>query len=189
MVRIVLGLEHRVKVQIRRIRRATQEAGLATRCQIVLHAAKGRTSRAIAEAVGCHRSWVSRVLTRFRDEGVPGLLDRREDNGQVKVTEEYLGQLHELVAARPTDYGRRRPTWTRELLVAVMAEQTHVRIAVGTRAGRCTASAPGVGAPSRWCGVRGERPRKTGGWARSAGCWRVCPATRSPCMRTRWTFT
>jgi transposase len=132
MVRIVLRLDHRVKLQIRRIRRSTREAGLATRCQIVLHAAKGRSSRAIAEAVGCHRSWVSRVLTRFRDEGVPGLLDRREDNGQVKVTEEYLGQLYELVSARPTDYGRRRPTWTRELLAGVMAERSGTRINLGT---------------------------------------------------------
>jgi transposase len=132
MVRIVLRLEHRVKVQVRRIRRSTREAGLATRCQIVLHAAKGRSSRAIAEAVGCHRSWVSRVLTRFRDEGVPGLLDRREDNGQVKVTEDYLGQLYELVSGRPTDHGHRRPTWTRELLRAVMAKRTGIRIALGT---------------------------------------------------------
>jgi transposase len=132
MDRIVLRLEHRVKVQVRRIRRSTRDAGLAARCLMILHAAKGHSSRQIAEAVDCHRSWVSRVLTRFRDEGLAGLMDGREDNGQMKVTEEYLGTLRELVSGRPTDYGRRRPTWTRELLVDIMDEQTGTRINPGT---------------------------------------------------------
>jgi transposase len=132
MERIILELPRRVKMELRRIRRSTREAGLATRCQIVLHAAKGRGSRQIAEAVGCHRSWVSRVLTRFRQAGLVGLLDGREDNGPDKLTEEYLGQLYELVSGRPSDYGHRRPTWTRELLVAVMAQQTGIRVHVAT---------------------------------------------------------
>ncbi len=128
MRRIVVRLERRVKMRIRRIRRKTRDAGLAMRCQIILHAAKGRGSRIIAEAVGCSRSWVSRVIRRFVDYGEAGVMDRREDNGVLKLDEWYLDTLVEIVGKCPTDYGRRRPTWTRELLVEIMAELTGQRI-------------------------------------------------------------
>ena len=90
MERIVIRLTRRVKKRLRQTRRTTRDAGLAQRCQIVLHAAKGRPSRTIAEAVGCSRSWVSRVLQRFLKDGEAGLVDRREDNGQQKLDEWYL---------------------------------------------------------------------------------------------------
>ena len=123
---------HRVKLRIRRLRRSTRDAGLAIRCQIVLHAVKQRTSRQIAEALGCSRSWVSRVIRRFIEQGEAGLLDRREDNGQLKLDEWYLADLAKVVSGRPTDHGERRPTWTRELLVPVLARRTGVRIQVTT---------------------------------------------------------
>jgi transposase len=132
MERIVLCLAKRVKMELRRWRRWTRDKGLALRIQIVLHAAKGRGSRTIADAVGCHRSWVSRVLRRYRAEGRAGLMDRREDNGQAKLNEEYLGELYKVVSRGPPEYGHRRPTWTRELLVDVMTERTGIRIHVGT---------------------------------------------------------
>lgn len=129
---IVVTLEHRVKVRIRRLRRSTKDAGLAMRCQIILHAGKGRSSRTIAEAVGCSRSWVSRAIRRFVDYGEAGLMDRREDNGTLKLDEWYLGQLLEVVSRRPTDFGQRRPTWTRELLVKVMTRLSSIRVHPGT---------------------------------------------------------
>jgi transposase len=129
---MVLIVPKRVKLEIRRLRRETRDAGLAMRCQIVLHAAKDRSSRVIAEAVGCSRSWASRVLTRFGIEGIAGLMDSREDNGTLKLDDWYLGQLYEVVSGRPSDYGYPRPTWTRELLVKVLAKLTGVRIHVGT---------------------------------------------------------
>jgi len=69
MERIVIRLTRRVKKRLRQTRRTTRDTGLAQRCQIVLHAAKGRPSRTIAEVVGCSRSWVSRVLQRFLKDG------------------------------------------------------------------------------------------------------------------------
>ena len=132
MKHIVVRLKRRVKMRIRKLRRNTRDVGLAMRCQIVLHADKGRTSRVIAEAVGCSRSWVSRVIRRFLDWGEASLMDRREDNGTLKLKEGYLQQLVAVVSKRPTDYGQRRPTWTRELLVKVMIRLTGCRIHVGT---------------------------------------------------------
>jgi len=127
-VKIVLRLQHRVKLTLRRMRRQTNDKGLAERCQIVLLTAKGRRRAAVAEGVGCSVSWVNRVVARFRDHGVPGLLDRREDNGQTKVDEWFLSTLYDVVDASPQDHGYPRPTWTRELLAKVMHRLTGVKV-------------------------------------------------------------
>ena len=65
---------------------------MALRCQIVLQAAKGRSSRVITEALGCSRSWASRVIERFMKLGEAALMDGREDNGALKLGQWYLGQ-------------------------------------------------------------------------------------------------
>jgi transposase len=132
MKKIIIQLPERVKVSLRELRRSAKDAGLAMRCQAVLLAAKGRSSREISDAVGFSRSWVSRVIARFDALGLGGLADRREDNGTAKVDEWFLDVLYDVVGNRPSDYGFARPTWTRELLVKVMARLTNVRIHVST---------------------------------------------------------
>lgn len=132
MQRIVIRLEHRVKCRVRELRRTTRDKGLAERCQIVLLAHKRRGREAIAEAVGRSVSWVNRVLARFRDHGVAGLIDRREDNGTLKLDEWFLCELRKVVDATPQDWGYPRPTWTQELLVKVMQRVTGVKVCTGT---------------------------------------------------------
>ena len=127
-MKIVIRLPHRVKLALRRLRRQTKDKGLAVRCQIVLLVAKGRRRADVAEGVGCSASWVNRVVARFRDHGVAGLLDRREDNGQTKLDEWFLATLYDVVDASPQDYGYPRPTWTRELLAKVMRRLTGVTV-------------------------------------------------------------
>jgi transposase len=154
MPRMVLCLERRVKVQLRRMRAATPDKGLAMRCQIVLRAAKGRRRQEIADGVGCSVSWVDRVLARWRELGAAGLADRREDNGELKLDEAYLARLYEVVDDCPRDYGYPRPTWTTELLAKVMEQQTGVKVhratmslalrKIGARLGR---PKPTVGCP------------------------------------------
>jgi transposase len=151
---MVLGVDRRVKMQVRRIRRATRDKGLAMRCQIVLLAAKGRQRKLIAEGVGCCVSWVDRVLSRFRELGIAGLHDRREDNGPLKLDEAFLGRLYDVVDGSPQDYGYPRPTWTQELLCLVMRQETGVSVhrstmsralkLIGARLGR---PKPMVGCP------------------------------------------
>jgi len=150
MARMVLSVGGRVKVQVRRLRRSTRDSGVAQRCQIVLHGGKGRGTQMIADALGCSRSWVMRVISRFRRDGVPSLEDRREDNGKLKLDADYLDRLYEVVQGQPGDYGYARPTWTRELLVAVMAQLTGVRIHVGT-----------MSRALKQIGARRGRPRPT----------------------------
>jgi transposase len=125
---ILVRLERRVKMQVRALRRNTKDKGLAIRCQIVLLADRGRSRPDIARSLGCSVSWVGRVLGRFRECGVAGLHDRREDNGQVKLDESYLSLLYQLVDESPRDYGYRRPTWTRELLAELMEEFTGTKV-------------------------------------------------------------
>ena len=156
---ILVRLERRVKMQVRRLRRQTRDKGLAIRCQIVLLADKGRGRPQIAEALGCSVSWVGRVLGRFRECGIAGLHDRREDNGRVKLDEGYLSLLYDLVDQCPQDYGYRRPTWTRELLAKLMEEFTGTKVhpatmsralkRIGARRGR---PRPRVGCP--WAKAR-----------------------------------
>jgi transposase len=108
------------------------DADLRRRYQIVLHSAEGVGRRRIAQMLQCSPTTVSRVQRRFLGAGEAGLIDRREDNGHPKVTEDYVAVLIELVAGSPRDCGRSRPTWTQPLLVDVLAEQTGIRISVST---------------------------------------------------------
>ena len=154
MRKIVVRLLRRVKLQIRRLRRETADKGLAMRCQIVLLAGKGRTRPVIADGVGCSVSWVNRIVARFDQYGIAGLIDRREDNGQEKVDEHFLSILYDVVDGSPQDYGYPRPTWTRELLTKVMRQLTGIKVhpttmsralkRIGARLGR---PRPTVGCP------------------------------------------
>jgi transposase len=151
---MVVGIERRVKFKLRKLRRETRDKGLYRRCQVVLLAAKGRARALIAEAVGYSVSWVDRVLRRFRDQGVVGLVDHREDNGQSKLDDAFLRKLYEVVDGSPQDHGYPRPTWTQELLCLVMERQTGVKVhratmsrALGRIGARLGRPKPMVGCP------------------------------------------
>jgi transposase len=76
----------------------------------------------------------------------------------VKLDEGYLAQWYEVVSGRPTDYGYPRPTWTRELLVEVLAKRTGVRIHPAT-----------MSRALKIIGARRGRPRPTVGCPWSKG--------------------
>lgn len=191
MNKIVFTLERRVKLSVRRLRRQTRDKGVAMRCQIVLLAEKQRSRGSIAESVGCSVSWVNRVLRRFREFGMAGLEDGREDNGQNKIDERYLSMLYGVVDGSPRDYGYARSTWTQELLAKVMEKQSGVKVhrstmsralaMIGARLGRARSrragTAPGPSRPNS--GVCG----------RSSGCSIRWGPTSWPSTRMRWTST
>lgn len=132
MGHIVVRVRGPVKRQLRKLRQETSDKGLAGRCQIILLWGEGQGWWEIVRAVGCSISWVGRVIRRFRDHGVAGLHDRREDNGQTKLEEPYLAALYEIVDRQPPDFGYPRPTWTQELLAKVMEQQIGVKVHPGT---------------------------------------------------------
>ena len=86
----------------------------------------------IAKGGLCAKSQVYRVADRFIEHGPVGLADRREDNGENKVVDTYGAELLRLIEGSPQEHGYRRPTWTQELLVLVLAERTGIRVSVTT---------------------------------------------------------
>jgi transposase len=116
------------RAQVSRI----QDAATRIRFLVILHTAEGYSQPSIAQMLACSIRTVARVQQRFRQHGLEGLMDRRGDNGNAKVTEDYILALTEVVRGSPQDCGYPRPTWTQELLVKVLAERTGIRISLST---------------------------------------------------------
>ena len=109
------------------------DARYRTRCLIVLRADERWSSGRIAAALDCSRSHVNRTIDRFNhDGGWCGLIDRREDNGTRKVDEKYIAAVRRILHKRPRDFGHRRTTWSKRLLIATAAKQTGVTVSKTT---------------------------------------------------------
>jgi transposase len=129
---ILPDLRFSVKQRLLKHLRRCRDAALKTRYLIIVNLSSGRSPPQTAAALRVHRSTVYRVAQRFTQRGELGLLDRREDNGAVKLDEAYLANLREVVRSSPKDHGGRRPTWTREMLVETLRRRTGVRLHVAT---------------------------------------------------------
>jgi transposase len=122
----------RQRKELRRLASRAKDAGLRCRCKIILALVQGRTPTLIARGGLGAKSQVYRVAGRFLDGGLAGLADRREDNGQPKITPAYQAELLRIVDQPPRPFGYRRPTWTQELLARVLAERLDIAISVAT---------------------------------------------------------
>ena len=129
---IVPSLGRRDKRRLIKNLRKCKDGRLKTRYQMVKNLLEGRSVADTARALGVAESTVRRVAARFRELGEAGLVDRREENGERKLDEDFLGILYNVVMGDPPDYGWRRPTWTRELLVKTMQKLTGQKIHVAT---------------------------------------------------------
>lgn len=132
---IVIELYRAQRRRLERMSRKTREAGEKRRAQTVLLRAKGWVYTAIAEALGCAAMTVGRVLERWQEFGETGLIDRREDNGMVKVDEPFLECLSGLLVTTPRHYRWSRSTWTIELLILTMKRITGVKVSASTMSG------------------------------------------------------
>ena len=135
---IVPKVRFSVKERLLRHLRRCRDAGLRSRYLIIVNLLNGRGAYETAEVLGLHNTTVYRVARRFCLYQEAGLWDARADNGGEKLSEAYLGTLYQIVRGSPQDYGWRRPTWTRELLVETMVRQTGVRIALTTISVPCS---------------------------------------------------
>lgn len=132
MPTIVLKVRYAVKERLLKNLRRCRQAGTRLRYLIVLNVLNGRSARTTADVLKLHNTTVYRVLRRFRAYGEAGLVDGRADNGADKLDDTYLNELYRVVRRTPQDYGWRRPTWTRELLIETLVRLTGVRIHVAT---------------------------------------------------------
>lgn len=128
MSKIVPALKCSVKDKMERRFRQCSVAAVRIRYLIIFNLLRGRGAYETADLLQVHNTTVYRLARRFRERGEVSLWDRREDNGEPKLTEEYLGILQQVVRSTPADHRWRRPTWTCELLVETMVRKTGVRI-------------------------------------------------------------
>lgn len=132
MCAIIPRVRFSVKERLLKGLRRCRSAPVRLRYLVVINLINGRGAYETAAVLGFHNTAVYRVAKRFREQGEWGLLDGREDNGNLKLDERYLDLLDKLVRSSPQDHGWRRPTWTRELLVKTVERRTGVHIHVAT---------------------------------------------------------
>lgn len=129
---MVVALNHRVKMSLKRMSRMAKDARYVRRVRIVLLRSEGYSHRQIALMVDCSASNVSKVLRRFQEEGEFGLLDRRVGQGPLKLSDEVMAKIIEYVAASPEQYGWLRATWTLELMCLQLETDLGVRVCRAT---------------------------------------------------------
>jgi transposase len=88
-------------------------------------------------------------------------VDRREDNGEPKVTEDYEWCVLIAVALTPQHFGFQRPTWTQQLLILVAAETTTIRISTSTMSRLLARHGVHRGRPKPTVGCPWSKHRKT----------------------------
>jgi transposase len=113
---------------VRSFAKGSPDDDLRIRCMVLINLIQGESPTLIARILNCSRSHVYRVAHRWVEEGLVGLMDRREDNGEDKVTEDYQATLLLILEGSPRDHGYLRPTWTQELLIIVLERETGIRI-------------------------------------------------------------
>jgi putative transposase len=116
--------------ELRRLASRAKDTSMRCRCKVVLALVQGKTPTMIAQGGLCAKSQVYRVAGRFIIEGLTRLADRREDNGERKITPVYDRELLSIVEHLLQEFGYRRPTWTQELLILVLAERVEISISV-----------------------------------------------------------
>jgi putative transposase len=133
--KVVLVWQQLTQRERRIIRHKSIRSGIAVcrfRCKIIMALVQGKTPSQLAAGGLCSASQVYRVAHLFLEEGLRGMADKREDNGEHKIDGRYTSELLTIVAASPQKYGYLRPTWTQELLILVLAERMGVTISVTT---------------------------------------------------------
>jgi transposase len=141
------------------------------RCKIVRNLARGNSPEKIASILGCGRSHVYRVARRFLDDGPEGLVDRREDNGEAKVSDNYEWHVLVAVYVSPQQYGYQRPTWTQELLILAAAKETGVSVSVTTMSRLLARHGVRHGRPKPMVACPWSKPRKRGQVAAARRLW------------------
>ena len=109
-----------------------KDAGMRCRCKLILALVQGKTPTMIAQGGLCAKSQVYRVAERFIDAGLGR--DSPTD-GRTTASARLPRTMRSNCSASiedesPQEFGYRRPTWTQELLILVLAERTGIAISV-----------------------------------------------------------
>lgn len=147
---------------LRTFAKRSPDAEVRCRAKVVLSLVRNCSASQIHQGGLCSVSQVYRVARRFVEEGgLLSLADRREDNGDGRVTEEYEWRLLIAVALSPRDYGYRRPTWTQELLGMVLKQQTGIQVSCTTICRLLKRNKVRLGRPKPLVGCPWKKGRRT----------------------------
>ena len=121
------------RAELETLYRKTKAPRYRSRAQMVLLAAEhGLNAPAIAAIVRESDDTVLRWLKRYVAEGVEGLMDAPKSGRPALVTQAYRAELLQVVRRRPRSLDLPFSLWTLQRLIDYMAEQTGVRVAMGT---------------------------------------------------------
>lgn len=126
-----LSLKRPARRRLQKLDRKNSSADVRVRIRVILKVASGLSCNAAAREVGCVPSTAVRTVARFRRGGEASLLDHRSENGTRKVDADVLARVQAILAGRPREYGFPRPTWTLEILRAVIVRVIGVALSVG----------------------------------------------------------
>lgn len=132
MVTRRIVLHPRTRAKLEKDARRCKDADTRIRYRIVLLSGQGFSGRKIARVLGCSTSTVSRTLSRWQLYGQAGLIDRREDNGQLLASDLYVRTVAWILESTPQTFFHSRPTWTKSLLIETARRYTGVTVSLTT---------------------------------------------------------
>ena len=188
--KVVLAWQQLTRRERQTIRHKSIRSGIAVyrfRCKIIMALVQGKTPSQLVAGGLCSASQVYRTAHLFLEQGLRGMADKREDNGEHKFDARYESELLTVVAGSPQEHGYLRPTWTQELLILVLAEKTGVTISVTTMSRLLKAFGSAWVGPNRSWNAPGRRLERSGNCGESADSSATRPRMRSWSTSTRWT--
>jgi transposase len=127
-----LWLQRPARRRVQKLDRRSACPDQRIRCRVVLKVAAGLSCNAAARELGCAPSTAVRIVARYRAEGEGALLDHRNENGVRKIDPDVRGGVCEILTGTPEDHGYTRPTWTLEILRAVVEAVLGVVLSLGS---------------------------------------------------------
>jgi transposase len=122
-VRALTGKEAQ---RLGRLIRASSDANVVRRAQVIRLSARGKRPHEIADILGRSWSGVRKTINRFNAEGFDGLADKPRGGRPSKKTDRYVELLKKAVQANPRDLGYPFSAWTLERLREHLARQTQI---------------------------------------------------------------
>lgn len=107
--------------------RATADARLRLRLQIVLMAHRGRPRKDIAIDLGIHKVGVTRWLNAFAERGLDGLTPKKAKGRPTPIPAEMAEEIRRWVIEGPPAQGLDRANWTYEELADHLFKTKGVR--------------------------------------------------------------
>lgn len=122
---IVLDVPRATRRRLKRLSHQTGNKTVFRRCQMVLRAAAGESSSAIADALACSHSTVNRSLKAFRERGEASLIPQPSPGRPRKVTVAHEQALDRTLAQEPRAMKQDFSNWTSRNLAHYLKLTVH----------------------------------------------------------------